>query len=90
MEHGGAAMQLTVRIPDEYGEKLHGLSKQMGLKRSDVIRLALKRFFDEESKEIDPSPFQKVKNILGVGQSGIKDLGQRHRHYLTQKIRRGQ
>ena len=82
-------MQLTVRMPDEYTEKLNGLSKKMGLKKSDVVRLALKRFLDEDSKEIDPSPFQKVKSILGVGQSGIKDLGQRHRHFLTQKIRGG-
>ena len=82
-------MQLTVRIPDEYAEKLDGLSKTMGLRRSDVIRLAVKRFLEEDSKETGPSPFQKVKSILGVGQSGIKDLGQRHRHYLTQKIRRG-
>ncbi len=82
-------MQLTVRMPDEYTEKLNGLSKKMGLKKSDVVRLALKRFLDEDSEEIDPSPFRKVKSILGVGQSGIKDLGQRHRHYLIRKIRRG-
>ena len=82
-------MQLTVRMPDEYTKKLNELSNKMGLKKSDVVRLALKRFLDEDSKEIDPFPFQKVKSILGVGQSGIKDLGQRHRHYLTQRIRRG-
>ena len=76
-------MQLTVRMPDEYAEKLDVLSKTMGLRRSDVIRLAVKRFLDEESKGTEPSPFQKVKRILGVGQSGIKDLGQRHRHYLN-------
>jgi metal-responsive CopG/Arc/MetJ family transcriptional regulator len=82
-------MQLTVRMPDEYTEKLNGLSKKMGLKKSDIVRLALKRFLDEDNKEIDPSPFRKVKSVLGVVESGIKDLGQRHRHYLTQKIRRG-
>jgi len=82
-------MQLTVRMPDEYTKKLNVLSKKMGLKRSDVVRLALKQFFDENSVSIDQSPFEKVKNMLGVGQSGMKDLGQRHRHYLIQKIRRG-
>ena len=76
-------MQLTVRMPDEYAEKLDVLSKTMGLRRSDVIRLAVKRFLDEDSKGTEPSPFQKVKRILGVGQSGMKDLGQRHRHYLN-------
>ena len=67
-------MQLTVRMPDEYTEKLNGLSKKMGLKKSDVVRLALKRFLDEDSKEIDPSPFQKVKNILGVVKAESKIL----------------
>lgn len=82
-------MQLTVRMPDQYTKKLDLLSKKMGLKRSDVVRLALQRFFDESSEEIGSSPFDKVKNILGVAESGIKDLGQRHRHYLIRKVRRG-
>lgn len=82
-------MQLTVRMPNEYTEKLNWLSKKMGLKRSDVVRLALKRFLDENIEAIDQPPFQKIKSILGVAESGIKDLGQRHRHYLIQKIRRG-
>jgi antitoxin component of RelBE/YafQ-DinJ toxin-antitoxin module len=82
-------MQLTVRMPDKYTKKLNVLSKKMGLKRSDVVRLALQRFFDENSVGIDQSPFEKVKSMLGVAESGIKDLGQRHRHYLIQKMRRG-
>ena len=82
-------MQLTVRMPDEYTKKLNVLSKKMGLKRSDVVRLALQRFFDENSEGIDQSPFEKVKSMLGVAESGIKDLGQRHRHYLIQKMRGG-
>jgi len=80
-------MQLTVRMPDEYMEKLNLLSKKMGLKKSDVVRVALKRFLDENSEGIYRPPFQKIKSILGVAESGIKDLGQRHRHYLIQKIR---
>lgn len=82
-------MQLTVRMPDEYMEKLNGLSKKMGLKKSDIVRLALKQFLDENSEGIDQSPFKKVRSILGVVESGIKDLGQRHRSYLIQKIKRG-
>jgi antitoxin component of RelBE/YafQ-DinJ toxin-antitoxin module len=81
-------MQLTVRMPDKYTKKLKVLSKKMGLKRSDVVRLALQRFFDENGVGIDQSPFEKVKSMLGVAESGIKDLGQRHRHYLIQKMRR--
>ncbi len=82
-------MQLTVRISEEYTKKLDSLSKNMGLKRSDVVRLALKRFLDENSEVNDQLPFEKVRSMLGIAESGIKDLGQRHRHYLIQKIRRG-
>jgi metal-responsive CopG/Arc/MetJ family transcriptional regulator len=89
IELGGVRMQLTVRMPDEYTKKLNLLSKKMGLKRSDVVRLALKRFLDESSEGNHQFPFEKVRSILGVAESGIKDLGQHHRHYLIQKIRRG-
>jgi hypothetical protein len=76
-------------MPDEYGKKLDQVSRKIGLKRADVVRLALKCFLDENSEGIYQPPFQKVKSILGVAESGIKDLGQRHRHYLIQKIKRG-
>lgn len=82
-------MQLTIRVPEEYGEKINALSKRMGLKRSDVIRMALKKFLDENGKEVDRYPFKKIKSLLGIAESGIKDLGQRHRHYLIKKIRGG-
>ncbi len=82
-------MQLTVRIPDNYTEKLDNLTKKMGLKRSDIIRLALKQFFEEGYEKDNRTPFQKVSHALGVVESGKKDLGQRHREYLIQKMRRG-
>ena len=81
-------MQLTVRMPEEYKEKLKKLSKKMGLKRSDIVRLALKRFLEENPDVDHRTPFQKVSHLLGIAQSGTKDLGRLHRHYLIQKIRK--
>jgi metal-responsive CopG/Arc/MetJ family transcriptional regulator len=82
-------MQFTVRMPDNYTERLNSLSKKMGLKRSDVVRLAIRQFLDENSEETDRLPFQKIRSAIGIVESGIKDLGQRHRHYLIKRIRRG-
>ncbi len=82
-------MQLTIRMPDEYKEKLDLLSKKTGLKRSDVVRLALKHFIEENNEDISVTSFDKVSHLLGVADSGIKDLGQRHRYYLIQRIRKG-
>ena len=81
-------MQLTVRIPDHYTDKLDRLTKKMGLKRSDIIRLALKQFFEEGAEKDDRTPFQKVSHFLGIVESGIGDLGQRHRNYLIQRMRK--
>ena len=82
-------MQLTVRVPDEYGEKIAVLAEMMGLKKSDITRLAMKQFIDENLDSTRTIPFQKVKHLLGTAESGIKDLGQRHRYYLSKKIRKG-
>ena len=81
-------MQLTVRVSDDYAEKLERLAKSMGLKRSDVIRLALKQFLEEGFEKDSRTPFQKISHLLGIGESGLKDLGQHHRDYLVQKIKR--
>ena len=68
-------MQLTVRVPDEYKKKIDILSENMGLKKSDIARLALRKFIDENLKEEMETPYQKVR-----------DLGQNHREYLIKKI----
>ena len=82
-------MQITVRMPNAYGNKLDKLSKQMGMRRSDIIRLAMKQFL-EESREADRRPpYSKVSHLIGIAESDVKDLGQSHRKYLIQKVTKG-
>ena len=80
-------MQITVRMPDEYEEKLHSLAKRMGLKRSDIVRLALQSFLEENRESDHRTPFQRAGHLLGLVSSGKKDLGQLHRHYVLEKLR---
>ena len=80
-------MQFTVRVPDEYKGKIDILAEKMGLKRSDIARLALKKFLEENLTTEKITPFQRVHHLIGSEESGIKDLGQRHRDYLIKKIR---
>ena len=82
-------MQLTIRMPDEYSEKIEILAEKMGLKKSDVARLALKQFIEENIDNDQRRPYLKVKHLLGTAESGIKDLGQRHRDHLIKRIRKG-
>lgn len=81
-------MQLTVRIPDEYKKKIEILSENMGLKRSDIARLALRKFIDENLSQEPTTPYGKLKHLLGKAESGIKDLGQNHRKYLIERLKK--
>ena len=81
-------MQFTVRISDDYGEKIALIAKDIGLKKSEVVRMALKQFTDEILGETKGTPYKKVRHLLGSAESGIKDLGQHHREHLIKKLRK--
>ncbi|MBW1799268.1 MAG: ribbon-helix-helix protein, CopG family [Deltaproteobacteria bacterium] len=82
-------MQLTIRMPDEYKEKIELLSGHMGIKKSDIARLALRKFIDENLELDQKTPYQKVKHLLGRAESGITDLGQNHRKHIIDQIKKG-
>jgi metal-responsive CopG/Arc/MetJ family transcriptional regulator len=79
-------MQLTIRMPDDQMSRIEQIAKKLGLKKSDVTRMAIKKFI-EEYNDSTGKPFVKVKHLLGIVESGVSDLGQRHRHHLLKKIK---
>lgn len=82
-------MQLTIRMPDEQMVRIEQVARQMGLKKSDVTRIAINKFIEDFSSEtIEKKPYHKVKHLLGIAKSGVKDLGQRHREHLIKKIKK--
>jgi antitoxin component of RelBE/YafQ-DinJ toxin-antitoxin module len=82
-------MQLTIRASDDLMSKIEKIAKEMGLKKSDVTRIALAKFADEYTLKIgEQKPFDRVKHLIGVTESGVKDLGQRHREHLVNRIKR--
>ena len=80
-------MQFTIRMPEEQMTMIEYIAKKMELKKSDVTRIALKKFIEEYNDSTE-KPFTKVKHLLGIVESGIPDLGQRHRDYLIKKIKK--
>jgi len=81
-------MQLTIRTSDEQMFKIDHIAKEMGLKKSDVTRMAIKKFIDEYmGNKAEIKPYTRVKHLLGVAESGKKDLGQHHREHLIRKIK---
>jgi metal-responsive CopG/Arc/MetJ family transcriptional regulator len=80
--------QLTVRLTSELEEGIEALSRRTRRRRSEIVRLALARFIREEMGEGTPSPYNRVKNLIGKVESGIPDLGEAHREHLYSRFRR--
>ncbi|MFP4195059.1 MAG: hypothetical protein ACLFRO_08970 [Desulfobacterales bacterium] len=82
-------MQMTIRMPDEYKSRIDEIINKTGLKKSDIARMAIKNFLDGfEAREQGKSPAVEVKDLIGVVDSGIPDLGTNHRRHLLDKIKR--
>ena len=77
--------QLTLRLPEALSEKLERSARRLRRKRSDVVRLALEQFLETEP---ETRPIERVRDLLGSVESGVPDLGQRHREYLVRRLRR--
>ena len=80
--------QLTLRLSADLASKLETAARRLNRKRSDVVRLALGQFLEGD---VAPGrPVERVRDLLGSVQSGISDLGSRHREHLIARLRRGQ
>lgn len=81
--------QLTLRMPIALANKLDRVARQTRRKRSEVVRLALEQFLDDITIRAHPRPIDLVRDLLGSVESGMPDLGQRHRDYLLRRLSRG-
>lgn len=80
--------QVTVRMPERLVEKLDREAVHHRRKRSEVIRLAVERYFEDSEAQAEIRPVDRVRDLLGSFESGIADLGQRHREHLLERLRR--
>jgi len=76
--------QLTVRLPDDLAEQLDSAARRLERNRSEVVRLALQHYL---AFQPDVRPFDRMRDLTGSIESGVPDLGQRHREYLLQRLR---
>ena len=80
--------QLTLRLPAGLAGKLELAAKRLKRKRPEVVRLALGQFLDAEPAA-GTRPVDLVRDLIGSVESGVPDLGQRHREHLIARLRRG-
>ncbi|MDY6854707.1 MAG: hypothetical protein SWO11_08350 [Thermodesulfobacteriota bacterium] len=81
-------MKLTIRILDEQMLRIEQIASQLGLKKSDVTRMVINKFVEDfHCGRSETKPYKRIIHLLGVAESGITDLGQRHREHLIRKIK---
>jgi len=80
--------QITIRLPETLRRRLDRVARSVGRRRSDLARLAVQRYLDELESESAPRPYERVRDLLGSVDSGVSDLGSRHRDHLLAYFRR--
>lgn len=81
--------QLTVRLPEDLEERLTAYAGRLRLKRSQVLRMALERFFSDGAPPNEPTgPYERVRDLVGCLESGVPDLGTSHREHLVTRMKR--
>lgn len=78
--------QMTIRLQKSDMVKIERVAKKFGLKKSDITRMAIKKFLENEP-EHEKFPFENARHLIGVAQSGIPDLGKNHRKHLIDRIK---
>jgi len=79
--------QITIRMPEEYFSKIEQIAKSSGLKKSDITRMAIRKFLENYTDDEEADLYGKAKRLIGVAESGISDLGQNHRKYFITRIK---
>ena len=79
--------QISVRLPDDLSRALSAFARERGVKRSRVVRDAL-RFYLHGAAEEEP-PYDRVRELAGAAYGGPVDLGARHREHLKEILGAG-
>jgi metal-responsive CopG/Arc/MetJ family transcriptional regulator len=80
--------QLTIRLPADLSQALKAASRRMQRKSSEIVRLALREYL-VASPGSKARPADRVRSLIGSLESGTSDLGEKHRAYIIESLRRG-
>lgn len=74
----------SVRLPKELENKLELLAKEDNITKSDVIKKALDKYFDEYDKKLNP--YDLGEELFGKHGSGDGSLSETYKTKLRGKI----
>jgi len=81
---------VNVRLNKELEQRLAEEAAHTGLRRNDIIRLAVRRWLAGRRPLGAEERFTRVEHLIGRFDTGPADLAERHGEYLKRKLRHGQ
>ena len=77
---------LAVRLPENLENELNRFSKIYRKTKTDIVKEALKLFFEIESKKEQRSPYELGQDLFGRYGSGKDDLSTTYKQKLKNKL----
>ncbi|MFZ0772019.1 MAG: ribbon-helix-helix protein, CopG family [Candidatus Sulfotelmatobacter sp.] len=76
-----ATQRITVRVPEALGAKIRQASRVKGRTPSDLIRLAVENYLEEEPVPGSAYEAAKAAGLIGCVSHGPKDLSTNRWHF---------
>jgi ribbon-helix-helix CopG family protein len=80
--------QLTVRLSPELNRALRAAARQMQLKSSEIVRMALRQYLAVPGPD-GSRPVERVRGLIGSLDSAATDLAARHRASILASVKDG-
>jgi len=75
----------SIRLPLDYEKKLKHISINKNITKSEAIKEALKKYFDDYDLKI--KPYELGKDLFGIYGSGKGNFSQDYKKIVKEKIR---
>lgn len=81
-------MEITVEIPSELDERISLLMQNLNISKSALMRAALEYFANTHNPLPSSSSYERAKDLIGVIESNIPDLGSNHEKHLAARFKK--
>lgn len=81
-------MQITFEVPAELDDKVRLLMQNLNVTNAALMRAALEYFVYTHNPTPASSPYERAKDLIGVIESNIPDLGSDHEKHLAARFKK--
>lgn len=77
-------VRTQIQLTEEQSRILKRMALERGVSMAELIRQSVDQFVRSRGKLTPEQIRQRALSVVGIGSSGVTDLGQNHDHYLDE------